>query len=313
VLETKCLEIEVTPEEVRQFFNKIPEDERPRFGTELKVAQIIIEPKVTDTEKQRIINKLKDFKRQVEEEGKSFRTRAAFYSEDGGSKKSGGSLPPMNRSKPRMVKEFREVVFSLQEGEISEPFESQFGYHIAYLEKIRGQEYFASHILLIPKIADAEVLEAKEKIEKIRKSIADGDLTFAEAAKEFSDEKETSSQGGQLINPQTQDYNFELTKMDPEFYGQIQDLENNAISEVLTDQDRTGKIKFKLVTVTDRIEDHDADYAKDYLKIKELALNEKRFEAIDKWQNEKILETYIKISDAHRDCEFNGNWLKNSK
>nr|WP_289045637.1 peptidylprolyl isomerase [uncultured Olleya sp.] len=304
-------EVEVTPEEVRQFFNDIPKEERPRFGTELKVAQIVIEPKVSETEKQRVIDRLKEFKREVEEDGKSFRSRAAFYSDDPGSKRSGGKLPPMVRSTPRMVKEFRDVAFSLQEGEISEPFATDFGYHIIYLEKIRGQEYDVSHILLVPEISDDEVLEAKEKIEKIKTEIANGDYTFAEAALEFSDEKETKFQGGQLINPQTQDYNFELTKMDPELYGQLQDLENNTISEVLTDTDRQGNIKFKLVTVTDRIDEHDADYARDYLKIKELALNEKQYDAIGKWQNEKINDTYIKISESHRDCDFSSNWLKN--
>lgn len=312
-MQRKIIEdIEVTPEEVRQFFNKIPKEERPRFGTELKVAQIIIEPKVSEEEKQRVIDQLKEFKREVEQEGKSFRSRAAFYSDDPGSKKSGGKLPPMNRSKPRMVKEFRDVAFSLQEGEISEPFATDFGYHIIYLEKIRGQEYDVSHILLVPEISDEEILEAKEKIEKIRTDINNGDYTFAEAAKEFSDEKETRSQGGQLINPQTQDYNFELTKMDPELYGQLQDLENNTVSQVLTDTDRQGNIKFKLVTVTDRIDEHDADYARDYLKIKELALNEKQYDAIGKWQNEKITDTYIKISEAHRSCDFSSSWLKNN-
>ncbi|QCE40015.1 peptidylprolyl isomerase [Psychroserpens sp. NJDZ02] len=304
-------EIEVTPEEVRQFFNKIPKEERPRFGTELKVAQIIIEPKVSDTENQRVIDQLKEYKREIEEDGKSFRSRAAFYSDDPGSKKAGGKLPPMNRSNPRMVKEFRDVAFSLQEGEISDPFATDFGYHIIYLEKIRGQEYDVSHILLVPEISDEEVMEAKERIEKIKEDINKGDYTFAEAAKEFSDEVQTKYQGGQLINPQTQDYNFELTKMDPELYGQLQGLENNAISEVLTDSDRQGNIKFKLVTVTDRIEDHDADYSRDYLKIKELALSEKQYEAIGKWQNEKITDTYIKISESHRDCDFSSNWLKN--
>lgn len=311
-MKTKIIdEIEVTPEEVRQFFNKIPKDERPRFGTELKVAQIIIEPKVTETERQRVIDQLKEFKREVEVDGKSFRSRAAFYSDDPGTKKSGGKLPPMNRSNPRMVKEFRDVAFSLQEGEISEPFATDFGYHIIYLEKIRGQEYDVSHILLVPEISEEEVMEAKQRIEKIRDDINKGDYTFAEAAKEFSDEKETKSQGGQLINPQTQDYNFELTKMDPELYGQLQGLENNTVSDVLTDSDRQGNIKFKLVTVTDRIDEHDADYSRDYLKIKELALNEKQYNAIGEWQDEKINDTYIKISESHRDCDFSSNWLKN--
>jgi len=163
-------EVEVTPEEVRQFFNKIPKEERPTFGTELKVAQIVIEPKVSDEEVQRVIDRLNEFKQQVEEEGKSFTSRAVLYTEDGGSKKTGG-LYTLDRSKPRMVKEFREVAFSLQEGQISEPFKTDYGYHIIYLEKIRGQEYDVRHILLMPKVSEKEIEEAKKELEKVRELI----------------------------------------------------------------------------------------------------------------------------------------------
>ena len=119
-------EVEVTPEEVRQFFNKIPEAERPTFGTELKVSQIVIEPKVTEAEKQKVINRLKEFKSDVEDNGASFRSKVVLYTDDKESVKNGG-LYTLNRKQPRMVKEFRDVAFSLQEGEISEPFETDFG------------------------------------------------------------------------------------------------------------------------------------------------------------------------------------------
>jgi peptidyl-prolyl cis-trans isomerase SurA len=209
-----------------------------------------------------------------------------------------------------MVKEFRDVAFALQEGEISEPFESDFGFHIILLEKIRGQEYDVRHILLRPEITEYSVLQAKEEIAKVREQIEAGDLTFAEAAREFSDEEETKFGGGQLINPYTQDSSLELTKMDPELYGQIQDLKENEISLVLQDQDRVNPIKFKILTVTERTEDHQADFARDYLKIKGLALQEKQFEMIQKWQEEKIADTYVKINDDYKGCEFSSNWLK---
>ncbi|RLJ64248.1 periplasmic chaperone for outer membrane proteins SurA [Lacinutrix venerupis] len=303
-------EIEVTPEEVRQFFNKIPKEERPTFGTELKVAQIVIEPKPTQLEIDNVIAKLKAIKKDVEENGANFRSKALFNSDDPGSKKNGGALPPMNRARPRMVKEFREVAFSLQEGEISEPFKTQYGYHIILLEKIRGQEYDVRHILMIPEVAETAIQEAKDKIEETKKNIEEGTITFADAAREVSDEVETKYQGGQLINPATQDYNFELTKMDTEIYVKIQDLPNNEVSEVLVDRDEIGNVQFKILTVTDRIDEHEANYARDYLKIKELALNEKRLNAIAKWQEEKIQDTYIKISGQYRDCDFTNNWLK---
>ncbi|WP_417200188.1 peptidylprolyl isomerase [Bizionia sp.] len=301
--------IEITPEETRQFFNQIPKDERPTFGTELKVSQIVIEPKISEVENQRVINQLKEFKADVIENGANFRSKVVLYSDDKASIPQGG-MYTLNRKQPRMVKEFREVAFSLQEGEISDPVKTEYGYHIIYLEKIRGQEFDVRHILLIPKVSDAAVAEAREKLTKIRQRIVDGDISFADAARESSDEKETRSEGGFLINPETQDYNFELTKIDPEVYGQIQDLDEGEVSLVLTDQGRSGNVKFKIMMVSDRVEEHVADYARDYLKIKELALNEKRIRAIDKWQNEKIMDTYIKINNEYRDCEFSSNWLK---
>jgi len=302
-------EIEITPEEVRAFFNKIPEDERPTFGTELKVAQIVAEPKVSEEENQKIIDRLKQFKADIIERGASFRSKAVLYSQDPGSASKGGKYT-LNRKQPRMVKEFRQVAFALQEGEVSEPFKSDFGYHIVTLEKVRGQEYDVAHILLTPKVSSEAIQEAKDRLENVRKRIVDGDISFADAAKEVSDEKETKNDGGQLINPTTQDYNFELTRMDPELYAQIQNLKDEEVSLVLREEDRTGNKKFKILMVTDRIEDHKADYAGDYIKIKELALEEKKIRAIEKWQDEKILDTYIKISKEHRACDFSGNWLK---
>ena len=302
-------EVEVTPEEVRIFFNKIPEDERPTFGTELKVSQIVIQPEVSQDEKQKIINKLKEFKTDVLENGASFRSKVVLYSEDKASIAKGG-LYTLNREKPVFVKEFRDVAFAMEEGEISEPFESIFGFHIIQLDKIRGQEYDTRHILLIPEVSQDAISEAKERLEGIRQKIVNGDISFEDAARESSDEKETKSEGGFLINPATQDYNFELTRMDTELYTQIQDLKQDEISNVITERGRTGEIKYKILRATDRVDEHEADYSRDYLKIKELALTEKRFIAIGEWQNEKIMDTYIKINGAHRDCEFSSNWLK---
>lgn len=302
-------DLEVTPEEVRLFFNKIPEDERPTFGTELKVSQIVIEPQVSEEEKERVKDQLRQFKIDVEENGASFRSKVVLYTDDKESVRNGG-LYTLNRKRPRMVKEFREVAFSLQEGEISEPFETDFGYHIVYLEKIRGQEYDVRHILLIPKVSEKAVVEAREKLIKIRQRIVDGDISFEDAARESSDEKETRSEGGFLINPATQDYKFELTKMDPELYAQIQDLKEDEVSLIQTDRGITGNVKFKILKVSDRVDEHIADYSKDYLKIKELALNEKRIKAIDSWQDEKIKDTYIKVIGEYRDCDFSSNWLK---
>ena len=302
-------EIEVTPEEVRQYFNDIPKDERPFFGTELKVAQIVVIPKISQAEKQKVIDRLNEFKRDIVENGASFTSKVVLYTDDVSSRRTGG-LYTLNRKRPQMVKEFRDVAFSMQEGEISDPFESDFGYHIIYLEKIRGQEYDVRHILLRPEVTQAAIKEAKEKIDLIRKRIVDGEITFGQAAREFSDEEETRNDGGQLINPRTQDYSFELTKIDTELYTQIQNLKDDEISLVIQDEDRVNPIKFKILTVTDRVNEHEADFAKDYLKIKNLTEQDEQFKAIEKWVDEKIMDTYININGEYRDCEFSSNWLK---
>lgn len=299
--------VEITPEETRTFFKSIPQDELPVFGAEMEVAQIVIIPKITEEEKQRVIRRLKEIKAEVLA-GSSFKTRAVIYSDDRGSASNGGFYK-INR-KTQFVKEFKDVAFSLGEGEISEPFETEYGYHIIMVEKIKGQEVELRHILMMPKVSDQALKEAREKIIAIKSRIENGELSFAEAARTLSDEKETRANGGTLINPKTQDTRFELTKMDPTLYSEVSNLKDGAITAPILDDDpRSGK-KYKIITVTNRINEHTADYAKDYIKIKDLALKEKQIKAIAKWTDEKIKETYIKINGEYRDCLFLNNWLK---
>lgn len=300
--------IEITPEEVRNFFKEIPEADRPIFGAEMEVAQIVIKPTVSEEEKQKVIQKLKDLKNDVLVNGASFFSRAVLYSEDPGSRSNGGYYK-MTRKTP-FVKEFKDVAFSLNEGDISEPFETEFGFHIIYIEKIRGQELDLRHILIAPKVADAALKEAKERAETIRKRILDKEINFADAAKMYSDEKETKNNGGVLINPKTQEPRFELTKMDPDLYNQVSNLKDNEVSYVMKDEDRNGSVKYKIVTVNNRTDEHKADFSKDFLKIKELALKDKQIKAIAKWTDEKIKETYIKINTDYKSCEFVNNWAK---
>ncbi len=303
-------EIEITPEEVRQFFNSIPKSDRPVFGTELRVSQIVVYPKVSQQEKQNVINRLKDFKADVIDNGASFISKAVLYSEDPGSRTKGGKYS-INRKNSPMVKRFNEVAFSLSEGEISEPFETEYGFFIIYLEKIRGQEYDIRTILLRPKFSQKEIQETKSRLVNVRERIVSGEISFADAAIEASDEVETRFDGGLLINPETQDYNFELTKMDPELYAQIANLKEGEVSIVFQDEDRYNPVKFKILTVSNRYDEHVADFSKDYIKIQKLALQNKQLKEIEKWQNEKIFDTYINISNDFGSCDFFSNWLKN--
>lgn len=300
--------VEITPEEVREFFVNIPEDERPMFGDEVQLAQIIVKPEVPEEERQKLIDRLKEYRADVVENGASFATKAVLYSQDQASRSSGGKIT-LSRKDP-YVREFKEAAFSHQEGEVSQPFETIFGFHILQVEAVRGQQVDVRHILLMPDVTEKTKQEAFDKIQLIRQRIVDGELEFAEAAREFSDEEETKKNGGQLINPTTGDRGFELTKIDPGLYTQVVNLQAGEVSKVLAETDNTGRPFYKLLTVTQRTEEHLADFARDYDKIMNLALQEKQLKAIEKWQKEKIQETYVKVNGQYRDCNYSSNWLK---
>ena len=309
-MQSKIVEgIEITPEEVRQFFNKIPEDERPLFGAEMEISQIVKIPKATDEEKKKVIDKLNAIKQDIEDNDASFSVKAILYSQ-GPSKSQGGLLGSITKDSG-FDKTFKDVVFSTPEGSVSEPFETIFGFHILLVEKVRGQERDVRHIILQPEISQKALDEAKRELDSIRQSVIDGKFTFAEAALNFSDEKETKFDGGLLRNPTNFDSRFELTKMDPTLYNQVRNLKDNEISHPIQEQDpRGGGISFKILKITNRYEEHKANFAQDYIKIQQLAKTEKQYEAIKKWMEEHIRDTYVSVSEGNRDCDFANNWVK---
>ncbi len=290
-------EIEITPEEVRVFFQNIPRYDLPIFGAELEIAQIVVKPQVSEEDENKIIQRLKSIRDDVVINGSSFATKAILYSQDPGSRSTGGKYT-LNRSRRnQMVKEFEDVCYRLKEGEVSEPFETDFGWHIVMVDKVRGQELDVRHILLKPEVSNNALLEAKKKIDLIRKRIVDNELT-------------TKNNGGVLINPTTGNTRFELTKIDPVLYTQIQRLNDNEISAPLLEQDNIGSNSYKIIKVTNRYDEHVADYSKDFIKIKELALKEKQLKTIQNWMSEKIIETYISVNKDSRECNFANKWLK---
>lgn len=302
-------EIEVTPDEVRTFFDKIPVDQRPVFGAELEIAQIIVEPTPIESEVERTIRQLETMRNDVLENGSSFASKAILYSQDPGSRSRGGRYT-LDRKRPVMVKEFRDQAYRLREGEVSQPFQTDFGWHIVTVDKIRGQLIDVRHVLLVPEISAKELKDAKDKLDLIRKRIQDGEFSFADAALNFSDDKDTASNGGVLINPASGDTRFELTKLDPTIYNHILNLEDNQISPPILDEDRSGNKKYKILMVTNRYDEHQADFAKDYVKIKDLALKEKQLDAIEMWMSEKIDDTFVNVNRSYRNCDFSNKWVK---
>ena len=310
MMQTQIVEdVEVTPEEVRIFFESIPKNELPTFGTELEISQIVIEPEVSEVEKNRVVDQLRIFREDILERGSSFASKAILYSQDPGSRSTGGKYT-LHRKRPRMVKEFRDEAFSLDEGEISQPFKTDFGWHILKVDKIRGQEVDARHILLTPKIEPSQLQEAKTKLDTLRNRLMNDEISFKYAALEFSDEKETKYNGGVLINPQTGDTRFELTNLDPVLYSQIRNLKDGEISLPLIEEERSGLKKYKILKVSNRFDEHLANYSLDYSRIKSLALKEKQINLIKDWMKDKIESTYVNVNNDSRMCEFANKWIK---
>jgi peptidyl-prolyl cis-trans isomerase SurA len=301
-------DITVTPDEVKKFFNGIPKEEIPTIGAEIELSQIVVKPVVSKEDKQKVIDKLNEIRNDIINNGGSFYSKAVIYSEDPGSSSNGGYYK-MNK-KTQFVKEFKDVAFRLNEGEISEPFETEFGYHIIFVEKIIGQDIELRHIVISPKVTSKATSEALEKIESIKSKIEKGEITFEEAAKASSDDKDTKTNGGLLLNPRTSEPRFEISKLDPSLYNQVNELKEGDVSKVFLDQERQGTKFFKILKVNKKTEEHKADFATDYMKIKELALSDKQFKEIRMWMSENIEKNYVKINNDYKDCTFENNWLK---
>jgi peptidyl-prolyl cis-trans isomerase SurA len=305
--------IDVTPEEVRTYFKNLEKSNNlPEFSAEIELAQIVKYLKPTEAETNRVIAKLKEIKKEIED-GYSFRLKAIINSDDpavsGNGPGSGGKYTITRES--GFIKEFKEVAFSLDEGEISEPFESGFGYHIIQVEKIKGQERDVRHILIQPKISEEELNASKAELAKIRSQILKGDLTFEDAVSKYSDDVETKNNKGLILNPESNDTKFDLTLMGPDLYGKVNNLKTGEITEPFYEEIRGGEKMHKIILLKSKNETHKADFVQDYEKIQQLTLQKKQEEAIEKWVKEKIGDTYIKIGKDFKMCEFKNNWKKN--
>ena len=300
--------IDVTPEEIRIYFNGLKEKgELPEFPAEIQIAQLVLNADASPEEIERILNKLNQLKKEIEE-GSSIKMKAIINSNDPGVTDNGGRYTIDKNS--TFIKEFKEVAFSLDVNQVSEPFKSQFGYHIIQLHQIRGETRVASHILLQPEIPQEKLDKTKEKLEKIVADIKSGELTFNEAVRKFSQDTDTRNNGGLIVNPYSGESTFDLTRMDPALYARVNNLQKNEMSDVFYDETREGKKMYKVMIMKDRTNTHIADMVDDYVKVQNLALQKKKQETIAKWSKEKIGDTYIKISNEYQKCTFDKNWTK---
>ena len=296
---------DVTPNEVTDFFN-LYKGQLPEIKDEVTLSQIMMYPKLTEAHKDELINKLKKIKQDIVG-GESFESQARIYSEDPGSASTGGLMK--NISKGQMVKPFEAAALNLQEGEISDPIESEFGYHIIQLVKKSGKIYDARHILLMATPTDNELKTAKKKLDSIKTLIVEGKITFKDAAFKYSDDKKTKFNGG-VISGSDGSSKIERETIPGTISYELAGLNKSDITTAFDDEDERKRKVVKIVKIEDVIPAHQITMETDYDRIKQMALNKKRNEMVEKFVNSKLPTTFISIDSRYDSCKFKGNWKK---
>ncbi len=296
---------DVTPNEVTDFYNQY-KTQLPEVKDEVSLSQIMMYPKLTEAHKDEIIAKLKKIKQDIQN-GESFESQARIYSEDPGSASNGGLYT--NVMKGKMEKPFEAAALNLQEGEISEPVESEFGYHLIQLVKKSGKLYDARHILLKAEPNEEELASAKKELDSIKTLIQTGKMTFKEAAFKFSNDKSTKFNGGNVTGEDGSD-KIEKLNLPATLGYHIAGLNKGDLTDVFEDTNAQQRKSVNLIRVNDVIPAHQLDITTDYERIKALALNKKKNEMVEKWVNEKLPETFISIDNRYDNCTFKTNWNK---
>ncbi len=305
VEQTLTQDVKVTPTEIRQYYKNIPEDSIEFINSQVRLAQLVKLPPVNDEEVERVKNKLQEIRYRVLN-GENFATLAILYSEDPGSAKQGGELGLFGRGE--MYPEFEAAAFSLKEkGDISDIVKTDAGYHILQLIERRGEYVNVRHILLRPKVSPLDLVKAKKELDSIAGLIESGEYTFEEAVVKFSEDP-SKNNGGLLINPMTNTSLFEADQLDPKVFFVIDKLDVGDISAPVQFQTREGKDAYRILYVKERTEPHKANLKQDYDRIQQWALEQKQQDELEKWVDEKVKNTYVKINENYRDCKFNTNW-----
>ena len=304
----------VTPKEVKDFFNDIPNDSLPLIQPEYEIVQIVKRPPVSIDEKLQVKDRLYQIRKRILEGESSFSTMAVLYSEDPGSARQGGELG--FAGKGVYATEFENVAFNLHDGEISDVVETQFGFHIIQLIERRGETINCRHILLTAKVPVEALEKAQNQLDSVAQLIRNGDMTFEEACKKFSDD-DSKSNGGYLTNAATGSNRLSLQDLQEleQSYSEYKNLafvvsrlEVGEVSDPLPMTTNENNDAFRLVMVKSKTEAHQANLKDDYNLIQSWALNHKRQQAIIKWVKDKAAKAYIRLDDTYKNNDFYYDW-----
>jgi peptidyl-prolyl cis-trans isomerase SurA len=293
--------VTVTPREVRQFFSRIPKDSLPYYSTEVEVGQIIKYAQINQKAKQETQAKLNDIRARIIA-GEDFEKLAKEFSQDPGSAAQGGYLGFFKRRE--LVPEYEAAALRLEPGQLSPIVESQFGFHLIQLIERKGETFSTRHILLKPATGSSDVSEAAVQLSKIRKRILADSITFAKAAKDVSDDKNTSGNGGLIQNPQDRSNYLPLDKVDPAIFFIIDTMKVGSITPPMPYRTDDGKDAMRILWLKSNAPPHQANLQDDYQKIAAAALNEKKNKALDEWFKKNRGDVYIEVDPQYADCKL---------
>ncbi|MBF9223985.1 peptidylprolyl isomerase [Hymenobacter ruricola] len=298
--ETITGKVAVTPREVAQYFSRVPKDSLPYFNTEVEVGQIVIPAQVNEKAKQAAIAKLNDLRAQVLAGG-DFAALARQYSEDPGSAKEGGYLGFFKRGE--LVPEYEAASMKLEPGQMSPVVQSQFGFHLIQFIERKGNTYSTRHILLKPETGTADASESAKKLARLRRQILTDSISFAKAAKDNSSDKQSSTNGGLLVNRQDGGSRLPLDKLDPAVFFTIDTMKVGHITPPMPYRTDDGKDAVRILWLKSNTPPHQANLEQDYQKIAAAALNEKRNKALDEWFEKNRNTVYLEVAPEYAQCK----------
>ena len=304
VQQTILANVEVTPAEVRKCYYDIPNDSIPMVNSKYEIAHIVKKPAITLDQKLEVKDRLYKMRKRILD-GERFSTLALLYSEDPGSAKKGGELGFHGRGE--FAPEFEAAAFNLRDGEISEVIETEFGFHIIQMIERRGDFVNVRHILLTVKVSPEALQEAYDELDSISQLIHNDSLTFDEAVRKFSDEKDRIS-GGILVNPNTGSTLFDASELDQQVSFTVNKMKVGELSEPVPMKTTENKDAYRLLYLKRKTSPHKANLKDDYTLIRDLAMQQKREEIINKWIANKSQKAYIRVIDDFKDCDFMFDW-----